>query len=288
MQHRLLKLIQPLYSKYMVFVLHIANPRIETASKGKGVVSALWNVDTKMLTLVYDPSKTTLDKVQKRILDAGHDVENKKAKDIIYKSLPACCYYRDMKNMDSTNNQNTTDTTTANRSSKDEVKGVVLEEDNKGSFKPLAGATIMWLGKNSGTVTDENGIFTLKPEGERIIVSYTGFRADTISVTPAKELNVVLASGNQLKDVKVTSTLRSTYISSADIYRTQNITQKELFKAACCNLSESFETNPSVDVSYNDAVTGSKQIQLLGLAGIYTQLRLRTCQVQGVWQHHWV
>ncbi len=247
-------------------------PRIETASKGKGVVSASWNVDTKMLTLVYDPSKTTLDKVQKRILDAGHDVENKKAKDIIYQSLPACCYYRDMKSMDSTNNQNITGTTTVNLSSKDEIKGVVLEEDNKGSFKPLAGATIMWPGKNSGTVTDDNGVFTLKPEGERIIVSYTGFRADTISVTPAKELNIVLAPGNQLKDVKVTSTLRSTYISSADIYRTQNITQKELFKAACCNLSESFETNPSVDVSYNDAVTGSKQIQLLGLAGIYTQL----------------
>ena len=50
------------------------------------------------------------------------------------------------------------------------------------------------------------------------------------------------------------------------------MTDKELFKAACCNLSESFETNPSVDVSYNDAVTGSKQIQLLGLSGSYTQL----------------
>src|SRR5690348_1731291 len=70
-------------------------PRIETASKGKGVVSAVWNADTKMLTLVYEPSKTTIDKVQKRILDAGHDVENKKAKDIIYKSLPPCCYYRE-------------------------------------------------------------------------------------------------------------------------------------------------------------------------------------------------
>ncbi|MEY3873607.1 MAG: hypothetical protein RL363_328, partial [Bacteroidota bacterium] len=46
----------------------------------------------------------------------------------------------------------------------------------------------------------------------------------------------------------------------------------ELLKAACCNLSESFETNPSVDVSYNDAVTGSKQIQLLGISGNYTQL----------------
>jgi len=244
-------------------------PRIETASKGKGVESALWNVDTKMLTLVYDPSKTTVDKVQKRILDAGHDVENKKAKDIIYKSLPPCCYYRSMKNMDM---QTTVDTSTINPSSNNEIKGVVLEEDDKGSFKPLAGASVIWLNTNSGTITDDNGVFSITQNGQRLIISYTGFTADTISVTPNKVLNVVLASGGQLKEVRVTSSLNSTYTSSADIYRTQNITQKELFKAACCNLSESFETNPSVDVSYNDAVTGSKQIQLLGLAGIYTQL----------------
>src|SRR4051794_6818851 len=74
-------------------------PRIETAAKGKSVKSALWDVDTKLLTLVYDRSETTLDKVQKRILDAGHDVENKKAKDIIYQSLPPCCYYREIKSM---------------------------------------------------------------------------------------------------------------------------------------------------------------------------------------------
>ncbi|MEO6133542.1 MAG: TonB-dependent receptor [Ginsengibacter sp.] len=49
---------------------------------------------------------------------------------------------------------------------------------------------------------------------------------------------------------------------------------KDLLKAACCNLSESFETNPSVDVSYSDAVTGSKQIQLLGLSGNYSQLTI--------------
>jgi len=50
------------------------------------------------------------------------------------------------------------------------------------------------------------------------------------------------------------------------------LTTRELFKAACCDLSESFETNASVDVVSNDAVTGSKQIQMLGLSGIYTQL----------------
>lgn len=46
----------------------------------------------------------------------------------------------------------------------------------------------------------------------------------------------------------------------------------ELFKAACCNLGESFTTNPSVDVSYSDAATGAKQIKLLGLSGSYVQM----------------
>src|SRR3979411_2834155 len=64
----------------------------------------------------------------------------------------------------------------------------------------------------------------------------------------------------------------TSFTSSLSALRTQIMTDRELFKAACCNLSESFETNPSVDVSYNDAVTGSKQIHLLGLSGIYTQL----------------
>ena len=50
------------------------------------------------------------------------------------------------------------------------------------------------------------------------------------------------------------------------------VDQTELFRAACCNLGESFTTNPSVDVSYNDAATGSKQIKLLGLSGNYVQL----------------
>lgn len=76
----------------------------------------------------------------------------------------------------------------------------------------------------------------------------------------------------QLKEVTVGARARSSYISGLHPIRTEVMTDKELLKAACCNLSESFETNPSVDVSYNDAVTGSKQIQLLGLSGNYTQL----------------
>ena len=50
------------------------------------------------------------------------------------------------------------------------------------------------------------------------------------------------------------------------------VNREELFRAACCNLGESFTTNPSVDVSYSDAATGAKQIKLLGLSGTYVQM----------------
>src|SRR5678810_520029 len=154
------------------------------------------------------------------------------------------------------------------------IKGVVLEGDKKGSFRPLPGASVIWLGTNNGTITDSSGIFFIQHDDSlaRLIVSYTGYTADTITISDTKELKIVLASGKQLSEVKVYAKRQSTYLAALSPIRTQVMTEKELFKAACCNLSESFETNPSVDVSYSDAVTGSKQIQLLGLAGIYTQL----------------
>ena len=255
--------------------------RIEGALKMKGIQSADWNIDTKMLTVSYNPSSISFDKINKKIAEAGHDTYYRKAKEADYFALPKCCYYRQMENMEHEKADSTVSTIEANIDtvksvssvkSKEEVKGVVLEEDNKGAFMPLAGASVVWLGTNVGTVTNENGVFAIKQNAGRLVVSYTGYNADTISVSPLKELKIILANGKQLNEVKVTSSRASTYISSTDPFRTQTIGQKELFKAACCNLSESFETNPSVDVSYNDAVTGSKQIQLLGLAGIYTQL----------------
>jgi len=239
--------------------------RIEAAAKGKGVKEATWDADTKLLTLTYDTLLSRIEKVHTRIADAGHDTELKKAKNDTYKALPECCLYRDHSETMSVDPGNT-------RTSM--VRGVVLEEDERGNFRPLARATIAWLGTGTGTVTDSTGVFKINvtTETDRLIISYTGYRPDTIAVQPATDLKIILASNQQLGEVTLSSKRRSTYISSLSTIRTQVMTENELFKAACCNLSESFETNPSVDVSYNDAVTGSKQIQLLGLSGNYTQL----------------
>lgn len=75
-----------------------------------------------------------------------------------------------------------------------------------------------------------------------------------------------------LNEVVVTKKVDGRRRSMVDPVNTEIITGTELFRAACCNLGESFTTNPSVDVSYNDAATGARQIKLLGLAGTYVQM----------------
>lgn len=233
--------------------------RIEKAVKGKGVHSADWNIQSKILTLTYNHGIISIEKLLERINDAGHDTEFKKASDEAYNKLPDCCRYR-----------------TEDGNHEDEVVGVIVEEDEKGNLKPLKGATILLAGTDKGIATEENGFFSLHIDEPSVItVSYVGFQPKNVDVKPGDHLNIVLNTSKALEGIKVVSTRKSSYISR-NVVRTQVMTERELFKAACCNLSESFETNPSVDVSYNDAVTGSKQIQLLGLSGNYTQLTMES------------
>jgi hypothetical protein len=85
----------------------LCKPRIDAAAIGKGVKSAVWNVDTKILAIVYEPSKTSLEKIENRIVEAGHDLENKKANDAVYNALPSCCHYREIESMQDATDMNT-------------------------------------------------------------------------------------------------------------------------------------------------------------------------------------
>src|SRR5215203_2470530 len=239
--------------------------RIQKSVKIKGVQMASWDVQTKMLTVSYVPSMISLEQLHQTVAGVGHDTEKQTAKEEVYKALPVCCHYREMTDeaemeMDTTVNEN-------------QIKGIVVETNN-GQANPLAGASISWVGSNHGTVSNSHGEFLL-PKNEttdKIVISYTGFKTDTVSLNGLHDIQISLNKKESLSGVVVTARQRTTYIDGYNPFRTAIISKKELLKAACCNLSESFETNPSVDVSYSDAATGSKQIQLLGLAGIYTQL----------------
>ncbi len=240
--------------------------RIEKALKINGVKSANWEVKTKMLTVSYDSSVLNLAAIQSKILAVGHDLEFKKAKDDVYNALPECCHYREVAEEEHAHTEGDEHAHT--------ISGIVVSEDNKGNFTPLEGASIFWKGKNEGTTSDKHGVFMISENKEtsQLIISYAGYQADSIDVTGNNQLQVVLAANGQLKAITIKGKPRLSYINDLGAVRSLMISSKDLLKAACCNLSESFETNPSVDVSYSDAVTGSKQIQLLGLAGIYTQL----------------
>ena len=152
------------------------------------------------------------------------------------------------------------------------LSGTVSEKSETGILNPLLGATVYWPGTQTAATTDADGRFTLpRPDGAtRLVATLVGYRADTLDVTGRDSVRFVLQNVNQLGGVTITG--QSTFFDRLNPIQTEILTTKTLAKAACCNLSESFETNASVSVSYGDAVTGAKQIQLLGLSGTYVQL----------------
>jgi len=157
------------------------------------------------------------------------------------------------------------------------IQGHVFELDEMQQKVPLPGANVFWAGTTEGTATDQDGYFELDHQSQHIhnlVISYIGYLNDTVEVGHGQgKLKIVMAENTTLSEVEVADRAPGSHISRADPILTQQITSGELRKAACCNLSESFETNASVDVNYSDAITGAKQIKLLGLAGKYSQIQ---------------
>lgn len=154
------------------------------------------------------------------------------------------------------------------------IEGKVAEKISAKETEPLIGANVYWLNTNIGTTTDVEGAFSIEKSNtsNKLVISYVGFQADTIEVINNKKLSIELTRAITGPEVEVKSRKKSTEISILQPLKIERIGEKELMKAACCDLSESFETSPSVDVSFTDAITGTRQIQLLGLSGPYTQI----------------
>jgi len=155
--------------------------------------------------------------------------------------------------------------------SQESVSGKILEVNNKNQDIGLAGANVYWLNTEVGTVTNIDGDFTLlyKPEYRKLIISYVGFKTDTLTITTPKKIKYWLKPTDSLDAITLKSRKQTTsrsYIKAANLI---NVSSDELLKAACCNLSESFETNPSIDVNFADAITGTRQIKMLGLTTPY-------------------
>ena len=155
-------------------------------------------------------------------------------------------------------------------SSQEKVEGIVLDSEGSKALS-LSGANVYWQDSQIGVVTDYDGKFSIpfKKELNRLIVSYVGFVSDTLTINEPRTISVSLKPLNELDEVVVQQkrdAIQKTYFSPQNVI---TVNSAELLKAACCNLAESFETNPAIDVNLSDGLTGTKQIQMLGLTSPY-------------------
>jgi len=156
------------------------------------------------------------------------------------------------------------------------VKGRVIELVSGGKQDGLPGVIIKSKKSKTLARTNVDGYFEIKIQSfpDTLIVENLGFNKAIVYVNePLTNLIIELKAGNQLDVVTITGKNDGKSIDLLNPFHIEQIGEGELRKAACCNLSESFETNASVDVSLTDAVSGAKKIQMLGLDGIYSQLQ---------------
>ena len=151
------------------------------------------------------------------------------------------------------------------------LKGMIMDKQNPKNQLGIPGATVNWLNTSIGVVTNEKGWFTIpyKPEYKKLVISYIGFKTDTITITSLEPIHHFITPENNLEEITIKSkrdAVQKSLFATTNIFTVNN---DELLKAACCNLAESFETNPSIDVSFSDALTGTRQIQMLGLKSPY-------------------
>ncbi len=158
----------------------------------------------------------------------------------------------------------------------DLVRGTVLGGEPQ-QVQALPGANVLWAGTTIGTATDSDGRFALAFPASwpaRLVASYVGHASDTLLLSgpPTGEVKFSLTPSAALKVFEVVERQSTVLLDTRSQLATEIVSAMELKRAACCDISESFETNATVDVSYNDAISGTKTIRMLGLDGKYAQM----------------
>ncbi len=152
------------------------------------------------------------------------------------------------------------------------ISGKVTNDKNE----PLAGANIYWLGNTHNSITNEEGIFaiTIPSTGShhKLVASYTGYQPDTIIVSSQAFLLFKLKEKLKLNEVVVNAKKDGINVSNRSAVKTEQITQLELRKSACCDLAGCFETQLTVQPQTTNVITNSKELRILGLSGVYNQV----------------
>ena len=152
--------------------------------------------------------------------------------------------------------------------------GKVIDAENG---QPLIGASLYWKNTTAGATTTLDGTFSLKRVSgfETLVVDYLGYDVVEMLIEDRDQNNITIElqpSAVGIDEVVVEGQQRGNYAKTGGITRQEQISFAGLCKMACCSLAESFENSASVTVGYSDAISGARQIKMLGLAGTYTQI----------------
>ena len=154
------------------------------------------------------------------------------------------------------------------------VTGTVVDANTE---QPLIGASLYWKNTTAGATTSVDGTFSIRRVSgfETLVVDYLGYDVVEIEMADKDENTVTIkltSSAVDIDEVVIEGQQRGNYAKQGGITRQEQISFAGLCKMACCSLAESFENSASVTVGYSDAISGARQIKMLGLAGTYTQI----------------
>lgn len=284
--------------------------RIETSAKKAGAKAARYSIDSQTLTLETE-GNVSPDDILKKVAEAGHDNEKFKATDEVYQNLPDCCHYERTLQPSNASTSTVVQKSKADnefyvkgncasckarieKAAKDagansaewsaEKQSVVLNFDSNKTSADKILKKIADVGHDNEKYTSTDNVYNNLPScclyDRTVALGEKGpnvhFEED--EKTMSGNNNVSTENENhdhhekKIEEVKLSASKASTSLSKNEAGLVFNIDKKELLKAACCNLSESFETNATVDVSFSNAVTGTKQLKMLGLDQKYTSL----------------
>ena len=284
--------------------------RIESTALKSGASAARYSADTQILTLETSDNISS-DDILKKVAEAGHDNEKFKASDASYDTLPSCCHYdretqtekkSTAENHDHSESENEFFVKGNCESCKARIEKAARSAGAKSAVWNAEKQTVILNFDPSTTSADKilKKIADVGHDNEKYKTSDDIYKklpgcclydrdipmgaanpkvhADensTHKVEDTKNHSEDRQEGHNeknIEEVKVYASKAATSINKKEAGLVFNIDSKELLKAACCNLSESFETNATVDVSFSNAVTGTKQLKMLGLDQKYTSL----------------
>lgn len=155
------------------------------------------------------------------------------------------------------------------------IKGKVFGKTPDGQ-EILPGATLKLQGTSNGSVSNEFGVFELvvpNAAEANLIVSFLGFKSDTVAVDGRSYFSIYLEPDpKNLEAATIVAKQGGSFISALQGIKVEVINQKELTKAACCDLAGCFETQGTIQAQTTNLLLNSKELRILGLSGVYNQV----------------